>query len=141
MVLSPAGLFVVEALRAVPTPGSATSMDTNQPYTKWYSVDMKTVTLSVRVPEDEARHLERLAAEAGLERSVLLRRALRRGSREVLFELAAEAYRRGEVSLSRAAEIADLSLRELILRLPDAQLELAYDAEDLRVDLQMDLQR
>lgn len=104
--------------------------------TKCYRVDMKTVTLSVRVPEDEARHLGELAAEAGLERSALLRQALRRGSREVLFELAAGAYRRGEVTLSRAAELADISLREFILRMPDAQLEVAYDQRDLAADLQ-----
>lgn len=97
---------------------------------------MKKVTLSVRLPEDEAQQLQDLAMQAGLERSELLRRALRRGSREVLFELAVEAYRRDEITLSRAAEIANVSLRELIRRMPDAQLQIKYDVADLRADLE-----
>ena len=35
----------------------------------------------------------------------MLKQALRRGCAEVLFEAACQAYRRGEVTLSRAAEM------------------------------------
>ena len=97
---------------------------------------MKTVTLSIRVPEAEAEELQRLARQVGLERSTLLKQALRRGWAEVLFERACEAYRRGEVTLSRAAEMADISLREILLRLPEAALELNYNTRELSQDLE-----
>ena len=88
------------------------------------------------MPEAEARALRRLAEQAGLDHATLLKQARRRGSAEVLFERACQAYRRGEVTLSRAAEIANLSLRELMLRLAAADIELSYGVDDLEADLE-----
>lgn len=95
-----------------------------------------TVTISMRVPKEEVARLERLARQVGLDRSALMKQALRRGCAAVLFELACAAYRRREVTLSRAAEMADISLREMMLRLPEAGLELDYTVADLRQDLE-----
>ena len=97
---------------------------------------MQTVTVSVRLPRDEAEQLQELAAQVGLERSTLLKQALRRGSAQVLFEHACEAYRRQEVTLSRAGELAGITLREFLLRLPEADLELNYGVSDLTRDLE-----
>lgn len=69
---------------------------------------MKTVTVSMRLPASEAKRLER----------------------------ACEAYRRGEVTLSRAAEIADLSIREMIIKLRDQDVTLSYGPDELATDLQ-----
>lgn len=55
------------------------------------------------------------------------------------FERACEAYRRGEVSLSRAAEMADISYRDMLLRMTSAGLELNYDAAALAQDLAVTL--
>ena len=52
-----------------------------------------------------------------------------------LFERACAAYRRGEITLARATEWAGLSLREMLLRMSKADLELHYDARDLEKDL------
>ena len=46
------------------------------------------------------------------------------------------AYRRGEVTLSRAAEMADLSIREMILKLRDQDVTLSYGPDELATDLQ-----
>ncbi|MBW2023716.1 MAG: ribbon-helix-helix protein, CopG family, partial [Deltaproteobacteria bacterium] len=40
---------------------------------------MSTVTLSARVEEEEARKIDQLAAELGLDRGALLRQMIRRG--------------------------------------------------------------
>ena len=53
-----------------------------------------------------------------------------------MFERACQAYRDGEATLSRAAEIAGLSLREMMHRMRSANLELNYDVGDLSKDLQ-----
>ena len=96
---------------------------------------MRTVTISMRLPKTEVERLERLAAELGIERPTLLKRALRRGAEDLMFERATQAYRSGEATLSRAADLAGLSLRDMILRLKDAHLELNYGVEDLEKDL------
>lgn len=94
-----------------------------------------TTTLSIRVPAAEAAKWERLARGVGLDRSALLKQAFREGCADVLFERAGAAYRRGEVSLSRAAELAGLSLRDMLLRLRQAGITLNYTAADLAEDL------
>jgi len=50
-------------------------------------------------------------------------------------EAACAAYRRGEVTLSRAAEIAGISLYDLLARFPSTDLQLNLTAEDLRKEL------
>ncbi len=97
---------------------------------------MQTVTVSMRLPRAEVVALEKLAQELGTEKSTLLKRALRRGAQDLKFERACQAYRAHEATLSRAAELAELPLRDMILRLKDADLELNYGAEELAKDLQ-----
>jgi len=96
---------------------------------------MKSVTVSMRLSTAEAERLERQAREMGIERPTFLKRALRRGVCDLLFERGCEAYRRGEVTLSRAAEIAGLSLRDMMVRMQRADLELSYGVDDLARDL------
>ena len=98
---------------------------------------MKTVTVSLRLPAAEAERLERAAQGMGVERSTLLRLALRRGAQALLLERARDAYRRGEVTLSRAAEMADLNLREMILKLREQDVTLSYGPDELATDLRM----
>jgi hypothetical protein len=96
---------------------------------------MKTVTLSVRVSKAEAEHWAELASDAGMDRATLLKQVLRKGCANAMFEQACAKYRRGEISLSRAAERTGLSLREMLLRMPQVDLELHYGVRDLEKDL------
>lgn len=96
---------------------------------------MKTVTLSVRMDRREAGELERLASDLGLDRSACLKQLVRRGFADVQFERACGAYRRGEATLSRAAEAAGVSVRDMLLRMRGEGLELNYDTKDLAEDL------
>lgn len=97
---------------------------------------MSTVTISLRLPRSEVGRLEELARWMGSERSAFLRRALQRGAADLMFERACQAYRDGEASLSRAAEMAGISLREMIQRMRSADLEMNYGTDDLAKDLQ-----
>lgn len=105
-------------------------------YTSCGFVYVGTVTVSLRLPESEVSRLESTAQALGVDRSTLLRWAVRRGASALLLECACDAYRRGDVTLSRAAEIAGLSLRDMILKLRDQDVELNYGPEDLAADLQ-----
>ena len=97
---------------------------------------MRTVTVSVRMPKADAERLERAAADMGVERATFLRWAVRRGAEGLMLERACDAYRRGEATLSRAAGMAGLSLREMILKLKPQDMELTYGPEDLQQDVQ-----
>ena len=96
---------------------------------------MKTATLSLRLPKSEIQQLAAAAALGGLDRSAFLKHALRRGARDLMLEQAADAHRRGAATLSRAAEMAGLSLRDFIARMRSANLELNYSLDDLAKDL------
>jgi predicted HTH domain antitoxin len=89
----------------------------------------------MRLPKAEVGQLADAARETGMERSTFLKRALRRGAEDLMFERACDAYRRGQATLSRAAELAGLGLRDMIVRLRGAGLDLNYRLEDLEQDL------
>ncbi len=94
-----------------------------------------TVTISMRLPSSDVSRLETAAGALGMDRATFFKMALRLGSAEVLLEQAAGAYRRGEVTLSRAAEITGVSLHELIARMDQLDLEMKYGLDDLETDL------
>ena len=97
---------------------------------------MATVTLSTRLAKEEASKIDELAANLGLDRGAVLKQLIRKGLKEIQIERALDAYRRGTITLSRAAEIAELTLRDILLRLPEESVELNYDVEELRRDLE-----
>ncbi len=96
---------------------------------------MKTLTISLRLSSDEVALLDQAAKHDGLDRSSLLKRFLRRGHADYRYETACTAYRRGEVTLSRAAEIAGMSVYDLLIRFPESGLQLNLTADDLRREL------
>jgi len=96
---------------------------------------MGTTTLSMRVETSEARRLAEAARASGMERSAFLKSALRRGAKDLLIEQVMADYRRGDISLSRAAELAGISLHDLLIRMEPLGVELNYSAKDLEKDL------
>jgi predicted HTH domain antitoxin len=96
---------------------------------------MSTQTVSTRLDAEEAARLDELARATGLDRATLLQQIIRRGYAEVQLERALRDYRKGQVTLSRAAEMAGLSLREMLLQLPGEGVELNYDLREFQRDL------
>jgi len=96
---------------------------------------MKTATVSLRLPKSEIQRLASAATLGGLDRSAFLKHALRRGARDLMLEQAGDAYRRGAATLSRAAEMAGLTLRDFMARMRSANVELTYSLDDLAKDL------
>jgi predicted HTH domain antitoxin len=95
-----------------------------------------TVTVSTRLEKEEVRELEELAEREGLDRASVMKQLLRRGMREALWQEAVREYRAGRITLSRAAEVAQVSLWDLIARMPEEGLELSYGVEELDADLE-----
>lgn len=97
---------------------------------------MNTVTLSARLTKDEAQKIDDLASALGLDRGSLLKQLIRKGYKDLQTQTALDAYRRGKITLSRAAEIAELNLRDILLQLPEESIELNYDLRELQRDME-----
>jgi len=97
---------------------------------------MSTTTIATRVNAEEAALIEVLAEMEGCDRSTLIRSILRRGIKALRRDRAIAAYRSEEVTLSRAAELAGLSIWDFLALMPSEQLELHYDVDEFEDDLQ-----
>jgi predicted HTH domain antitoxin len=96
---------------------------------------MATKTISARVNEDEAAWIEALAEMEGCDKSTFIKSVLRRGIRALRFERAVADYSKGEITLSRAAELAGLSTWDFLALMPQERLELHYGVDEFEEDL------
>ena len=97
---------------------------------------METTTISTRIQKSEVKKLDQLAADLGLDRGALLKQLIRRGYKDLLVERALEGYRKRRITLSRAAELAEMNLRDLLLHLPHKSIEFNYDLRELQRDIE-----
>lgn len=96
---------------------------------------MKTQTISTRMTHEELRVLDELAEDAGLDRSGMTRSLVRRGLKEMRTEAALNAYAGQQATLSRAAEMADLSPWDFLAKLATMGGAFHYDLEEFEEDL------
>lgn len=87
------------------------------------------VLVNLRLDRDVLEELDRAAADAGLDRSELVRRLLVDGLRRSRVERALEAYREGRASAEAAAESAGVSLYEMLDRISEAGVPYRLDEE------------
>ena len=100
---------------------------------------MKTQILSTRLKECYAREIQQLAREEGLDKSTFLKKIIICGLQEYKLEHAVELYNKNKITLSRAAELADLSVHELVSVMPDHNMELHYSADNFQSDMELEL--
>jgi predicted HTH domain antitoxin len=91
--------------------------------------------VSARLPKDRIKQIEEIAQEEKVDKSSILERALEQYTREWALKKALELYRNGKITLSRAAEIADLSIWEIIDILKKRKVILQYDVGDFEEDM------
>lgn len=92
-------------------------------------------TVSGRLPEDLVEGLDELGEATGRTRSDVLREVVQRGLDEARLERALDAYRRGEVSLGRASEMAGIPITVLLDELRAEGIQRSYDVDELERDL------
>jgi predicted HTH domain antitoxin len=93
-------------------------------------------TVSGRLPPDLLRDLDRLGKDAGQTRSEVLRDVVRRGVAAERLERALEAYRRRQVSLGKASEMAGLAVTVFLDELRRVGILRDYGADELRQDIE-----
>ena len=91
--------------------------------------------VTARMSDEELDLVDRLAAERGVSRSDAIREAIRRGAREELVRLALERYREGEVGMRGAAELAGVTIAEMMAEANERGILLNYDEVDLEDDV------
>lgn len=101
--------------------------------TKVYT--MKTQILSTRLEEKYSSEIEHFADEFGYDRSSFIKHLILESLKGYKLKYAFEKYRKKEVSLSRASELACIPLYDLIGKMEEFQVELNYSTTDLEDDL------
>lgn len=94
---------------------------------------MKTVT--TRIPEDDEEVLSELEMEMSADRSEVLRRLIRQGLSDWRKEKALEELREHNVTLRKAADIADVPYVEMLSLAAEAGIDIGYTSDDLERDL------
>jgi hypothetical protein len=92
---------------------------------------MKTEQINLRLDADIVSALERVARAESTDRATAVRRLLEASLRQWEVEHAIDEYRRGDVSLGRAAEDAGLSQWELQELLRRERVAYPLDVEEV----------
>ena len=92
---------------------------------------MSTEQINIRLDADVVSALERVAREESIDRATAIRRLLEGSLRQWEVDRALESYRRGDVSLGRAAEEAGVTQWELLELLKRARVAYPLAADDV----------
>lgn len=92
-------------------------------------------TVSVRLSKETLEEVDRLADRLKTDRSEALRRFIERGLREARIDEALDLLRKGKVSVGRAAELAAVTLYEMLDLARQHRIPSGYGLEDLERDL------
>ena len=92
--------------------------------------------ISVRPTPDLERKIRKLMEFEKVDKSSIVRRALEKGLNDELKRLALNLYIERKVSLAKAAEIAEISVRDLIEMIKEKGISLNVTVRDLRKDFE-----
>lgn len=92
--------------------------------------------LSMRPTKEIEKKLEKLIKIEKMEKSTLIRKILTIGIDEELRKCALELFKDNKVSLAKAAEIADVSIREMMDVLREKKIPLHITAGDIQEDFE-----
>ncbi len=86
---------------------------------------------TLRLSEEELKRIDRVARQQGLDRAVLLRRAISGGLREILVSDAVRRFQKGECTAWKAASDAGLGLWEFLDELERHGVQFRTDERHL----------
>jgi len=95
----------------------------------------ESTSVGVRLPKKVLEYIDREAERESVDRSVIIRRLVERGAAELEKEKAAKSYMEGKVSISGAAEMAGLTIPEMVEYLVSKGFKSEYSTDDFRVGI------
>lgn len=87
---------------------------------------------SIRLNKDDLRYLDEIAAKQSVDRTTLIKRAIKLGVQDILLEDALQKYQRGLCSAWKAAREAQISLWEFLDELRKRDIGFHVDEIELR---------
>jgi predicted HTH domain antitoxin len=90
----------------------------------------------MELPEEIMMEIEYWAKEGKIEKSTMITKILKEGLSAWKMNKALEMYRLQKVTLWKAAEIAGVSLGEILAELPKKKIIFQYDLDELREDFE-----
>lgn len=94
-----------------------------------------TKILTIRAPDALVKEIEVLAKEEQLNRSTLIRRLLADAVQNKRITKALNLYKNGRISIGKAAEIAKLSIWEMLDLIAEKGLHIDYGSVELLEDI------
>ncbi len=92
-------------------------------------------TITSRIDDEDKALLEWLVTEKRVNTSELVRTMLKRGLKEATLEYCFQQYQKGELTLSRIAQITNLPLIDVLIAAKEKKVVYQYSIEDLEQDL------
>jgi len=92
---------------------------------------MRSKSISIRIPIEEYKELKRLSDDSGMGRSTVIRDIIDRGIKDKKLDIAIDKYRKREVTLWKAARMADIPLTKFIDILNSEGLEFHYTSKEV----------
>ncbi len=89
-----------------------------------------TKQMNLRLDEDLIKEFEELAKEENLDRSALVKKILLEGLQQERLNFALQKYMLKEISIERAAEIAKISIHEIILKMSQLGISSNLTVDD-----------
>lgn len=93
-----------------------------------------TAPIVARVEDSLARDIEFFSKVEKLDKSAVIRRLLTKAVQQEKIDYVLKKYRKNEISLSRAAEIADIPLIDMLRVVAENKVPIHYTKEDLLRD-------
>lgn len=97
----------------------------------------KSKLISTRIPADIEKQLEEIANRENIQKTVLFRKAIIIGLQEIREEYSLDLYKKGKVTLWKAAELAQLPLWEMLDKIKEEKIQVKYEIEDAKEDLRL----
>ncbi len=97
---------------------------------------MSTSSIETELPSDILKEIEYWSHKERTDKSAFLVRLINEGLHEWKLHKVLRMYKNQEITLWKAAEIAGVSLAELLSELPKQKIVFQYDMEELKEDLE-----
>lgn len=95
-----------------------------------------TVVITARIDEELAREIEEYMKDFKVDRSTAIKMILSLGIRDWKTRKALKLYSEGKITLWKAAEMCDVSLREMIKKAAEKGITYQYNYSDLMEDIE-----
>lgn len=95
----------------------------------------KEEVIASRVPSDLVEDLKKYEQGENVDRSTAIRKLLHMGLEEWKLENAVNLYQKNRITLAKAAEEANVSVREMMVYLRQRKIAIQYEIDDFETDL------